>query len=89
LRENKFGRVDQKISAEHHSGIEGAHVAVHFDRAFSVNTDESLEELVSWDSNFVESHPAVVFAMVAELWSHVTCLYSWHMLVSVSIPYLQ
>ena len=73
------------IGFKDHAGTNVHHDSVHFsdvsfdgEGAFSVNLDELLEHVVSWDSYLVEGGPAVVFAVVAKFWSHVASFDARH-----------
>jgi len=58
------------------------------DGSLSIDTDESLEHVFSWNSDFVHLQPSIIFAYVAEFRSHVSALDSFHPFVSFLISNL-
>ena len=80
-----FATANDVAPDEDHRWIQYFWVSVHWDAAFSVHTDKSLEHLIIWDPHIVKGHPAIVFAVVPQLWPHITALDSRHVLMSFKI----
>lgn len=76
-----FGIGYHNSSNQNHRWIKNLDVTCDWNISFTINRYESLEHLLSWNTNIVNLHPTIIFGLISELWTHITSLNSWHMFV--------
>lgn len=72
----------------HHYRVKYSWITFKGEFSFLADLTETHEHISTWNSDLVEASPTIILTDVAELWTKIAGLYTWHMFVSIQVSQL-